>query len=97
MISFHYSYLLGLSTVHNIIKETCSVIWNELGPLVLPSEISKERWLQISKEFQDIWNFPNAIAALDGKHIRVQVIKILPFFCFLNQQSMKHEFFSRSQ
>lgn len=73
MISFHYSFLLGLSTINNIIKETCSVIWQKLGPIVLPCEISENEWLNISDEFEELWNFPHCLGAVDGKHIRLQV------------------------
>lgn len=71
--SFHYSYLLGLSTVDNIVKETCSVMWDSLSPIVLPSEISEAEWLKIAQEFEELWNFPHAIASIDGKHVRIQV------------------------
>lgn len=33
---------------------------------------SSEDFLQISKDFYEIWNFPNTIGAIDGKHIRVK-------------------------
>lgn len=29
-------------------------------------------WLNISEEFERVWNFPHCIGALDGKHIRVK-------------------------
>lgn len=73
MMSFHFSYLMGLSTIDNIIRETCSAIWQILYPLVLPSEFSENQWLAISREFEELWQFPHAIAAIDGKHVRVQV------------------------
>lgn len=31
-----------------------------------------EEWLKISKEFEEKWNMPNVIGALDGKHITIR-------------------------
>ncbi|XP_039302905.1 uncharacterized protein LOC105206919 [Solenopsis invicta] len=42
MVSISYQYLLGCTTVSNIISETCEVIWNELCPIVLPPSLSKK-------------------------------------------------------
>lgn len=33
---------------------------------------TSEDWLKIAKGFEDKWNFPNCIGALDGKHIQIQ-------------------------
>lgn len=29
-------------------------------------------WLKISKDFEEIWQFPHTVGALDGKHIRIK-------------------------
>ncbi len=29
-------------------------------------------WVEIAKEFQERWNFPNCIGAIDGKHVVLQ-------------------------
>jgi len=73
MMSMHYQYLVGLTTVSAIISETCAVIWKKLCPLVLPLIINTEEWLRIAKTFNDIWNFPHCIGAIDGKHVVIQV------------------------
>lgn len=31
-----------------------------------------EQWLKVAKEFNDMWNFPHCLGALDGKHVVLQ-------------------------
>lgn len=33
---------------------------------------SPEEWTNVAKQFEDIWNFPNCIGAIDGKHVILQ-------------------------
>lgn len=79
MKSISYNYRLGVSTVSNIIKSTCSAIWEILRPeyLQCPTE---EQWKSIADGFEMKWNFPNCIGAIDGKHIRIQVRLIFSQF-----------------
>lgn len=65
------NFVIGRSTVHNVIKETCEVIWNVLMPIHLPPP-TKERFETITEEFFKRWNIPNCIGAVDGKHIPIQ-------------------------
>lgn len=30
---------------------------------------TREEWIKISEEFQEIWNFPHCVGAIDGKHV----------------------------
>lgn len=72
MKSISYNYRLGLSTVSNIIKETCFALWECLHEDYLPVP-SEEKWQKIAEEFETKWNFRNCVGAIDGKHIRIQV------------------------
>lgn len=56
----------------NIIKETCQAIWDCFHADLLFTP-TRDGWLKISYEFQEKWNFPNCIGALDGKHISIIV------------------------
>ena len=33
---------------------------------------TEAEWLKISKRFEEKWNFPHALGAIDGKHVRIQ-------------------------
>ncbi|XP_060881583.1 uncharacterized protein LOC132953051 [Metopolophium dirhodum] len=59
-----FSFRLGHSTVQLIVLEICSAIISKLKDeyLSIPGE---EDWKRITKEFWEIWNFPNCIGALD--------------------------------
>ena len=54
-------------------KEACAVIWNVLcdkGYVSPP--LSEEAWTNVSAGFEQRWNFPNALAAIDEKHVIIQ-------------------------
>nr|XP_012233675.1 PREDICTED: putative nuclease HARBI1 [Linepithema humile] len=72
MSSMTYQYLVGLTTVSNIITTTCKIIWEHLCPLVLPSQLFEDDWRNIAEDFEDIWDFPHCIGAIDGKHVTIQ-------------------------
>ena len=49
------------------------VIWDVLkmqGFLEVPHRI--EEWKEISQDFNNYWNYPHALGAIDGKHIVIQ-------------------------
>jgi hypothetical protein len=64
------NYRVGRSTICNIIHETTEQVYGALLPkyLAVPSALG---WLQISKEFEELWQFPHCIGAIDGKHFRI--------------------------
>ncbi|XP_077118794.1 uncharacterized protein LOC143774895 [Ranitomeya variabilis] len=69
--SLHLQFRVGKSTISQIVRCTCTVIWQKLQPIVMPSP-TEETWLQVAAGFQSVANFPNCIGAVDGKHVRVQ-------------------------
>jgi len=54
-----------------IVEEICQALWD-----VLQDELfqpSSDNWKKIAAEFEEQWNFPHCIGAIDGKHIAIKV------------------------
>ncbi|XP_043216296.1 protein ALP1-like [Amphibalanus amphitrite] len=64
-------YRLGEKTVRAIVYDTCAAIIAILGPEVLPAP-TRATWERSEEIFRTQWNFPNCVAALDGKHVVLQ-------------------------
>lgn len=71
MVSLSYSYRIGKSTTSIVIAETCQAIWDVLQSDFLAPP-TKEGWKKIASDFSHLWNFPNCVGAIDGKHVVVQ-------------------------
>lgn len=69
--SLGYAFRIHPSTVCNIIRETCSILWDVLSPLYLPP-LSEDDWLEVAESFYTKCQFPNCLGSIDGKHIRIQ-------------------------
>lgn len=69
--SKHLEFRVGKSTVHKVINETCRAFWDALQPLVL-KQPEKEDWKKISERYEELWQFPNCVGAIDGRHMRIQ-------------------------
>ena len=74
--SLSFEYRGGKSTVCNIISETSKAIYECLKEEYLKAPSKKEEWLSISKDFEDIWNLPHCLGAMDGRHVRLQCPKL---------------------
>lgn len=72
MTTISLFFRIGKSTLYNIIPEVCNAIWKILQPIYLQCPQEEDEWIRIAEEFNNIWNFPNCIGAIDGKHCRIQ-------------------------
>ncbi|XP_054089182.1 uncharacterized protein LOC128922502 [Zeugodacus cucurbitae] len=61
---------LGKTTVRNIVLETCEILWLHLSPIYL-SEPSTAQYKGIAADFLKLWNIPNCVGAINGKHIAI--------------------------
>ena len=82
--SMSFSYRVGRQTVSSIIKETCRAIWQVLNEKYLCAPKLPEDWKNIAEQFMQLWNFPNCIGAIDGKHIAIE--------CPINSGSLYHNY-----
>ena len=69
--SLSFAYRIGKATVSKILRETCDAIYKLVAPAYLRPPSTKEDWIAIASDFENIWNLPHVIGAIDGKHIRI--------------------------
>ena len=74
--SLSFSYRIEKATVSKFVSETSLARYNSLKQPYLKPPSSKEEWLSISSGFEDCWNFPHCLGAIDGKHIRIECPKL---------------------
>ena len=55
-----------------IIKSVCNAIVKYLVLLYLRVPSAEEEWLSTAEKFESRWQYPNAIGAVDGKHVVIQ-------------------------
>lgn len=72
--SLSYSFRVGITTVCNVVRETCKILWDVLAPVVLPVP-SEEILLKNAENFAKKWSLPNCVGAIDGKHVNIQAPK----------------------
>ena len=71
--SLHFQFRISRPAISYIVKEVCEAIPKKLGPSYLKVPSSEHERLQIAKQFEEKWNFPNyCLGAIDGKYITLQ-------------------------
>lgn len=63
-------FKMGVSTVRQIIYETCEAIWEDLGTIYV-STPNEYEWKKIANDFWEKHKTPNCVGAVDGKHINI--------------------------
>lgn len=62
---------MGESSVREIVYSTSELIWTKLRNIVMPSP-TQDIWKTVEKDFNELWNFPNCIGAIYGKHVVIE-------------------------
>ena len=65
-------YVVAVPSVSKIVAETCLAIIEVFHDEVMLTPSTEQDWRDISQRFQERWNMPHALGAIDGKHIRIR-------------------------
>lgn len=60
------------STISKIVPEVCNAIWDCLAAKYVKCPTTAEEWRKKAKRFDELWNYPRGLGAIDGKHVVVQ-------------------------
>lgn len=71
-VSLEIYFLVSEKTISNIVFKVGVVIWTVLKPLVF-EPLTTDMWLRVASEFEEMWNVPHCLGALDGTHIKIIV------------------------
>lgn len=64
-------FRVGRSTMQAILKEVCEALTEVLIPVYLPT-LDQNDWKRIASEYEQRWNLPHCIGALDGLHVALK-------------------------
>ena len=78
--SLSFQYRISISAISYIVKGCCKAVVECLTPDFIKVPATKAEWLNVSKRFEDRWNYPHALGAIDGKHVRIQKPKNGSFY-----------------
>ncbi|XP_070385621.1 uncharacterized protein [Dermacentor albipictus] len=86
-----FNFLVSISTTCRIVSAVSDALWTALKPLYLQHPQGADKWLKVSAEFEERWNMPHCVGAIDGKHVNVE--------CPANSGTVHHNYkgsFSKS-
>lgn len=64
-------FRVGISTMKYMLAEVCEALVEVLVHVYLP-DLNSDNWKQISSEFEQRWQLPHCVGALDGMHVELQ-------------------------
>ena len=67
-----YTFRVSDSTISEVVPNVCKVFYEHLKDECARVPQSKEEWMQISKQFEEKWQFPHCLVAIDGKHVNIR-------------------------
>nr|XP_036216170.1 protein ANTAGONIST OF LIKE HETEROCHROMATIN PROTEIN 1-like [Bactrocera oleae] len=68
--SLKFQSYISTASLSNIIIKTYETLIKVLKDLILLPK-REEEWKTIASKFYELWNFPNCLGAVDGKHVNI--------------------------
>lgn len=68
-LAFYFARVYN--TIAKIVFETTDAIWKSLHEQYMPIP-NRNQWKIIADRYEELWNLPNCLGSIDGKHIRIQ-------------------------
>lgn len=69
--SLAYQFCVGYSTTACIVPEVCQAIYTCLKAKYMTMPSTESEWKAVEKKYNDVWQFPRCIGAVNGKHIEI--------------------------
>ena len=69
--SLQFQFRIAQNTISGIIPVVWRAIYEVLKDEYLKTSEDASHWKRIAQRFDRLWNFPNCLGALDGKHIKI--------------------------
>ena len=70
--SLQYQWRVGRKTICKFVPQVCKAILKEFQQEYLVCPTDPEDWKPIGERFRYRWNVPQAVGALEGKHIAIK-------------------------
>ena len=67
-----FTFRIGRAAISNILRETLQAIWDALNKAYLAPPSNTADWIHIAEKYEEEWNFPHCLGAIDGKHIMIE-------------------------
>ena len=70
--SLGYSFRVANNTISLLVPETCRAIVAAFHEDVIKLPRTQQEWKKVADGFEEKWNFPHVLGALDAKHVRIK-------------------------
>ncbi|XP_053390910.1 putative nuclease HARBI1 [Mercenaria mercenaria] len=67
-----FGFRVAHNTMSGLIVDVCQALIDVIEQLFVKLSTEPEEWQQVAQTFQQKWQFPHTLGALDGKHIRIK-------------------------